>query len=519
MKPNDQLSHASLTSPPGRHRDGRQGQREASSDSATKAADPGRKERNVPRCDNCGKVFHHSLILADGSESKQCMDCTTRAEGGAVAVEAAPQRRTEVHRRTAPKGQGETPPPSGDGEHVIPRHRHHNPNEDAKKGWMAMAALSVVALILFYVVWSRDSAAREMQRQEAETMTRLLDELQGLDVGKPADARVMVGRIEATQDIWRSNQRASDVQSYLDRATATVRAKEASDKIDAGLKVIDEALAAPTVAAAQLMQLREQSVALIKEAYNFSVEYGARAAAMHGRVAERLLQTLHDDAKTQSGVEALPAFALAERTAVALEAEASTYKAALPATFAVRREQVTAESDALAQQLVTEEFLRGVASEDLLGPKRQADWRASNSPGLKYSVQGGVMTFENTATGSGSTAILVLGAQEGWRDFALEFECTLTQGQPTLFVRLAGVADGTKVPNARLGPDGDMQMPLGEKKHGRIEVVGDRMVLLLDGAPTKGAEIGKKGRVGGIGIAVPGGCRAMFTRLSLQLAR
>jgi hypothetical protein len=308
-----------------------------------------------------------------------------------------------------------------------------------------------------------------------------------------------------------SSVRASEVQSVRDRATATLRSHDTMQQIGGRLQALAQALQGPALAGKQLGALHAEAVALTGDARTFDGDVGGRVGAMQARTAERYLQQLHAEAAACTGAAALCAFGRAENAAVEMDRLAQQNRVALTPLFFTLRERLAAESDAVCKQVVTPEYLARVPVDDLLAPRQKDAWRSSATEGLQFRLQGGALAVENRAGGGARTGVVAIGYNEGWRDYVLEFDCTVQQGQLQVYLRLSGAADAERVPNVSLTP--------AQCGHGRIEVLGDSVRVLFDAAPEQVLDVSKKQRIGGIGIVLPPGSAATFTRLSLQKVR
>jgi hypothetical protein len=180
------------------------------------------------------------------------------------------------------------------------------------------------------------------------------------------------------------------------------------------------------------------------------------------------------------------------------------------------------ESDALCARVFTRDAIEKTPWRDLLSGEGAQSWASSPLKGFSHRIDGGVLTITGPDPGVGKEGVLSIGDREQWRDFVLDMEFTLDQGEPTLFFRMP--RDTRAVERSAQYPFvmGAKGIAPGKSYTLSVSFVGSRLQEQIAGseiAPTEEEVKWGLSRKGAVAFAIPEGTRMRITRMRIRELR
>ncbi|MBI5431779.1 MAG: hypothetical protein HZA52_02995 [Planctomycetes bacterium] len=188
------------------------------------------------------------------------------------------------------------------------------------------------------------------------------------------------------------------------------------------------------------------------------------------------------------------------------------------------RETIT-RSDELARLVFTPEYVASRPWIDLLGPEQAPNWNAASLEGFAWRIEDGVLKLHGPDSGTQQCGVVSICDREQLRDFVLDFEFTLAQGEFELCSRVGLRFDGTveslKFSTLEDSQDASFLLPRGETFGGTWSFIGSSWTGGLSAGDPQTLEQVKwsQSRKGGIGIIVPPATELTFTRLRVKSLR
>jgi len=519
----------------------------------------------MTRCENCGIDFEMPKEPTEVTSSKiLCPACTAerrerikaqkaaaaRAAAAAPATAAVPAvqpaavkpaatrpvapsvpRVAAAASAPAPRPVARPQPSHDDGggeEHHIDYGAARRQREEQAKrtmliGWMAAGALLLVGGSVVMVVMSKHNEEKRVIEQRQEEVSAFFAKLKLCDLNTLDGARQAVKLVIENKKVWQEESIAAEVMAINSRALIAVREKEVQQKIIDNFDLIKKTMAGnPDLST--LTNLNAKVKELESDAGTAGPEFQAQYNALRLQVGKAYVQGLRQAATTSAAggsksIAVLTQFGLAEDEATA------QFRASLGDTEATKYWQEIAstiirESDELANNLFTPDYINKIPWKDLLSATEQPLWVRNEMPTLTCKFENGALVMINEGEGA-KTGGFTYGQGE-WHDMIVDMEYKLDTGQTTCYYRLGDKADSKLVPAIVIKPGtGEVKTPYGTVQTLLTSVIASKMTATLgnEAAPVIDVELVRKNRRGRFFVSVGAGSKLTITRLRVRVLR
>jgi hypothetical protein len=185
-------------------------------------------------------------------------------------------------------------------------------------------------------------------------------------------------------------------------------------------------------------------------------------------------------------------------------------------------------ADRVATALFTNDVIEKLPWTDVLSGQQATFWNATgaNVKGFSHRIEQGVLWINGPDADAGKNAVITIGDREQWRNFVVDLEFTVEKGNLETYFRL-GNRPGLQTILYDLATEGDRaNLKAGKAFRCKVSMIGsDFNVTYPEGdldspPPVHSPDISwTKNRKGAIGILVPPGARARFTRFRVRELR
>lgn len=178
------------------------------------------------------------------------------------------------------------------------------------------------------------------------------------------------------------------------------------------------------------------------------------------------------------------------------------------------------KTDLLVNRVFTQEVIDATPWTDLLSGSQKDQWQHVAFEG--WTIRDGVLDCAGPMLDAKQTAIMSIGDLEQWRDFVLDVEFTLVQGESAFHFRL-----GPSVNNSTLSyqvrTSGDEPFATGVTNPMTVSVIGSAWKVAFPGSQHSGHEEPEVPwtirRKGAIAVSVPPGSAIRITRMRIEVLR
>ncbi len=459
---------------------------------------------------------------ADAGQPASAPAARAAAAGARRPEAAAPRPAASARRRDDHEG------PAHPAQRQV--HAHHAVKTDKSVifGWVAAAIFIVGASVVVIKVKLTKDAKHAAEVVHAEKVKGVHDKLMAFDAMQPVSAAELIAFAESSKAVWEREPSCDDVSSRLAIARNTLETDRQRIEMRLRMDEVENALGKPEDRTSdELVDIRRRIDDLEPRSNIVGNEFAARVAAARKSLdrvfADKLIEEAQEVGDSLEGRRAaLRRYARAEdelrkffeKAITAEDKEGETF-------FRERFRQTLRESDALCAQTFTADIIKDTPARDLLDQASVEQWNASKLEGFRHEISNGTLHVWGPASGAGALGILSIGDRDQWRDWVLDLEFTLKQGDPQVYLRLGAQAN-TTVESFVLSPALHAGVRVGERISAQFSLIGSQLSLAFPqsgNAPETKEVAWTKIRKGAIGIVVPEDTELVIHRMRIRVLR
>jgi hypothetical protein len=406
-------------------------------------------------------------------------------------------------------------------------------DKSARVGLISAAGLAVVVVGVLFVVMRKKADERQAEQAYEQGAKDLHAQLLAFDLSDEAQAKSLIDAANADKESWQEHPLARDIQSLLARAATSLEtSKERRESVGLFTEVEKKLEGAADLSPEELNDLRRSLTELEAKITAIGDEYLARFSrartAADKAYATGLLQAAQESA-AQGSANLRPALLLSqtaeEETRKLLDRAFVDKNTELQAFYEQQYKQAIAESDRIATALFTAEHSEALPWTDCLKGEQASFWNASTAKGFAHRVENGVLQIVGPDADAGRIAIISIGDREQWRNFVLDMEFTLEQGNVEMFFRLGRSPNANTISYAMNGAGDAANLKIGKTYRVTVRLLGSQFVVRfadedIDTPPPREEQVSwAMGRKGAIGFLVPPETRLRVTSFKVRELR
>lgn len=406
-------------------------------------------------------------------------------------------------------------------------------DSSAKIGLVVTAVLAIVVFTAVALIARKKASERRALAAYEKQVSDLHQELLAFNMEDEASARRLVQTAKDKENLWREHRLAGDIQSLVSRATASMEmGRERREALERFAEIERKLESPEKLAPDELKDMRRTLEELEAQIALGGAELVARSslarAAVDRTYATRLLDEAQafEEANRSSPRLALVRYQLVEdETKELLDRAHRDRNQELQDFYTPLYQKAIEQSDRLVTAVFTAEESEGLPWIDCLAGEQVGFWNPSSAKGFSHRIENGVLQIIGPDADAGRIAVISIGDREQWRNFVVDLEFAIERGDLEMYFRLGRTPSVNTVSHSLKAEGEDADLIAGRKYQARASLLGSRFVFRyatedIDTPSPHDEQVSWiKNRKGAIGLVVPAGTRARFTRFRVRELR
>ncbi len=455
----------------------------------------------------------------------------SRPSGGAAA---AASRRSEPATPTrTSKGISASKPTAAEPHARAPLPATGVLDSSAKIGLVVTAVLAIVVFTAVALIARKKASERKAVAAYEKQVSDLHQELLAFNLEEEASARRLVQLAKDKEGLWREHRLAGDIQSLVSRAAASMETgRERRESLERFAEIERKLESPDKLAPDELKDMRRTLEELEVQIGLGGAELVARFSLARAGVDKTYATRLLDEAQAfEEANRSSPRLALVRYQVVEDETKELLDRAhherdqELQDFYAPLYQKAIEQSDRLVTAIFTADTGEDLPWVDCLSGEQVGFWNPSSAKGFSHRVENGVLQIIGPDADAGRIAVISIGDREQWRNFVIDLEFTIERGDLEMYFRLGRTPSVNTISHSLKAEGEDADLIAGRKYQAKASLLGSRFVFRyatedIDTPSPHDEQVSwTKNRKGAIGLVVPPGARARFTRFRVRELR